>query len=79
MDEPDPLRGRLLSALRSVAVSPQGLRLGASPSSMPKLVEMGLVIRRRRNPRARAEAWFLTPAGREAIRAHGLDEVQREP
>jgi hypothetical protein len=68
------LRGRLLSALRAVAVNPQGLRIGAFPSSMPKLVEMGLVVRRRRNPRAKAEAWFPTPAGREAIRQHGADE-----
>ena len=40
------LQGRLLNALRSVAVAPGGLRLNAHPSSMPKLVEMGLVVER---------------------------------
>ena len=79
MDEPEPLKGRLLNALRSVAVSPGGLRLSAHPSSMPKLVEMGLVEERPLKLGFKLRGWFLTEAGRKAIRARGLDEIRREP
>ncbi len=34
------LTGRLLNALRSVAVNPKGLRIGAFPKAMAQLVEM---------------------------------------
>ena len=72
MDHP-PLTGRLLNALRSVAVSPGGLRLDAHPSSMPKLVEMGLV--EERSLSRNRSAWFLTPEGRVALRIYGADET----
>jgi len=69
----EPLRGRLLNALRSVAVSSGGLRFGAHPTSMPKLVEMGLVEERALSRNRRA--WFLTAEGRKAIREYGTDEA----
>lgn len=69
----DPiLKGRLLNALRSVAVSPKGLRIGAFPKSMLVLVEMGLVEERAVG--AKGRGWFLTTAGREAIREYGMGE-----
>ena len=74
MDAVHPLRGRLLNALRSVAVSPGGLRLGAHPSSMPKLVEMGLVEERPVKPGMRQTGWFLTEKGRAAVREYGTGE-----
>ena len=79
MGDIPPLRGRMLNALRSVAVSPGGLRLSAHPSSMPKLVEMGLIEERTLRLGFKLKGWFLTEAGRKAIRASGLDEVRREP
>lgn len=69
-----PLTGRLLNALRSVAVSPKGLRIGAFPKSMVVLVEMGLVEERPLKPTAKRTGWFLTGAGREAIREYGMGE-----
>jgi hypothetical protein len=73
---PEPiLTGRLLSAIRSVALAPAGLRLGAFPSVMPKLVEMGLVEERALRPNVKRTGWFLTAAGREEIRRLGVDEV----
>lgn len=69
-----PLQGRLLNALRSVAVNPKGLRLGAFPKSMVVLVEMGLVEERPLKPRAKRTGWFLTAKGKEAVREHGLGE-----
>lgn len=71
----DELRGRLLNALRSVAVSPGGLRLGAHPTIMPRLVEMGLVEERSMRPGSRRTGWFLTGAGREAVRKYGTGEA----
>ena len=70
----DELTGRLLNALRSVAVSPGGLRLNAHPSSMPKLVEMGLVEERPLKPTSKRTGWFLTGAGRVAVRGYGADD-----
>ena len=68
------LTGRLLNALRSVAVAPKGLRLGAFPKSMAVLVEMGLIKERPVKPGMRQTGWFLTGAGREIIRQHGMGE-----
>ena len=63
------LHGRLLNALRSVAGAPGGLQLGAFPTAMRQLVEMGLVeerdARKERHPSDRA--WFLTPEGRALV------------
>ena len=69
-----PLTGRLLNALRSVAVAPKGLRIGAFPKSMVVLVEMGLVEERLLKPRAKRTGWFLTGAGLKAIREYGMGE-----
>lgn len=72
-----PLTKRQINALRSASGAPGGLRLGACPTAMRQLVEIGLVeerdARKERHPSGRA--WFLTPFGWEAIRAHGLDEA----
>lgn len=68
-----PLTGRLLNALRSVAVNPKGLRIGAFPKAMAQLVEMGLVEERAVG--AKGRGWFLTQAGREEIRQYGTDEI----
>lgn len=69
--DPAPaLRGKPLAALRAVAVNPGGLRIGAFPSVMPLLSEMGLVrIRERGEP-----AWLLTDTGRKAVVRLGRDE-----
>lgn len=66
-----------MAALRAVAVTPGGLRLGAYPSALPLLAEMGLVIERNapRTAHPQGKAWFLTPAGREAVRTYGEDEA----
>lgn len=73
----EELRGRLLNALRSVAINPRGLRLGAFPTSMARLVEMGLVEERAtsRVERRSKRAWFITEKGRAAMREHGIDET----
>ncbi len=73
---PPPLRGKQLSALRAVASTPGGLRLQAYPSSMPLLMQMGLV-EERSVPRGRhsdGRAWFLTAEGRQTVKAYGADE-----
>jgi hypothetical protein len=72
-----PLRGKQLAALRGVAATPGGLRITAYPSAMPLLVQMGLV-EERPTPRGRhgeGRARFLTPEGRQTVKAHGTDEV----
>ena len=72
---PDPiLTGRLLNALRSVAVSPKGLRLGAFPKSMAVLVEMGLIEERPVKPGMRQTGWFLSERGQKEIRRLGSGE-----
>lgn len=68
-DNLSSLRGQLLNALPSVAVSPGGLRLCPHPSSKPKLVEERLLP-----PGSKRTGWFLTGARREAIRGYGMDE-----
>lgn len=74
---PPPLRGKQLSALRAVAATPGGLRLKAYRSAMPLLDAMGLIelraVSRTTHPDGRV--WFLTPAGRETVRAYGEDET----
>lgn len=69
------LSGRMLNALKSIAVSPGGLRLSAHPSSMPKLMAMGLVEERPVRPRSKKTGWFLTTAGREVISQHRVDDL----
>ncbi len=74
---PPPLRGKQLAALRAIASTPGGLRLGAYPTALPLLAEMGLVIERAvsRAVHPQGRAWFLTPQGRETVRAYGEDEA----
>ena len=73
----DPLRGKQLAALRAIASTPGGLRIGAYPTAIPLLAEMGLVIERAasRTTHREGKAWFLTPTGRETVRAYGTDEA----
>lgn len=70
-----PLTRRQINALRSVAGAPGGLRLGAFPTAMRQLVEMGLVeerdARKERHPSGRA--WFLTAEGRTVVGTYGAD------
>ena len=72
-----PLRGKQLAALRAVASTPGGLRLNAYPTALPLLADMGLVIERAASLAAHRQgrAWFLTPAGRETVKAYGEDEA----
>lgn len=75
--KPLPLRGKQLAALRAVASTPGGLRLGAYPTALPLLADMGLVIERAASRAAHRQgrAWFLTPQGRETVKAYGVDEA----
>ena len=75
--KPLPLRGKQLAALRAIASTPAGLRVGAYPTALPLLADMGLVIERPASRIAHRDgrAWFLTPAGRETVRAYGRDEA----
>lgn len=51
LDPVPSLRGRPLDALRAVAANPGGLHLKAHPSTMPLLLELGLVrVRERGEP-----------------------------
>ena len=72
-----PLRGKQLAALRAIAATPGGLRLKAYRGAMPLLDAMKLVelrtVSRISHPEGRA--WFLTAAGRETVRAYGMDEA----
>ncbi len=74
---PPPLRGKQLAALRAIASTPAGLRVGAYPTALSLLSDMGLVIERAASLEAhpRGRAWFLTPAGRETVRSYGMDEA----
>jgi len=74
---PPPLRGKQLAALRAIASTPGGLRVGAYPTALRLLADMGLVIERPSSQIAHRDgrAWFLTPEGRETVRAYGEDEA----
>lgn len=75
-DKP-PVRGRALEALRAVALHPCGLRLSAHPSAMPALIELGYVVERQARwdgAKPGEVGRFITPAGRELLRALGTDE-----
>ena len=75
--KPMPIRGKQLAALRAVASTPGGLRVGAYPTALPLLADMGLVIERAasRTAHPQGRAWFLTPEGRATARAYGEDEA----
>ena len=63
------LEGRRLEALRACRATPQGLRKEAYPSVMPELVELGFVeAKRALGPGKIRPAWFLTKAGRKALK-----------
>ncbi len=66
-----------MAALRAIALTPAGLRVGAYPTALPLLADMGLVIERpaSRGAHRQGRAWFLTPQGRETVRAYGEDEA----
>lgn len=72
---PPPLRGKQLAGLRAIASTPAGLRVGAYPTALRLLADMGLVIERPASRIAHRDGrtWFLTPAGRETVRAYGKD------
>lgn len=63
---PPPIRGKQLAALRAIASTPGGLRVGAYPSVMHLLAGMGLVEGRpaSRTVHREGRAWFLTVEGR---------------
>ena len=71
-----PIRGKQLAALRAVAGTPGGLRVAAYPTTMPLLVKMRLVEERPvpRGQHSEGRAWFLTPDGRQAVKAYGADD-----
>ncbi len=72
-----PLRGKQLAALRAIASTPGGLRVGAYPTILPLLADMGLVIERpaSRTTHPQGRAWFLAPEGKATVRAYGEDEA----
>lgn len=74
-----PVRGRALQALRAVALHPRGLRLSAHPSAMPALIELGYVVERQARWDGAKQgdmARFITPAGRELLKALGAEEIE---
>ena len=75
--KPPPLRGKQLAALRAIASTPAGLRIGAYPTALPLLADMSLVIERPAPRLAHRDgrAWFLTATGLETVRAYGMDEA----
>ncbi len=74
---PPPLRGKQLAALRAIASTPGGLRVGAYPTALQLLADIGLVIERPASRTAHREgrAWFLMPTGRETVKVYGADEL----
>lgn len=69
-----PVRGRALEALRSVGLSPRGLRLSAYPKAMPALIELGYVEKRQARWEGAKEGdmgLFLTPAGCDLLNVLG--------
>lgn len=74
-----PIRGRALKALRAVALHPRGLRPSAHPSAMPALIELGYIIERRARwdgAKPGDMARFITPAGRDLLKAIGAEEIE---
>ena len=74
-----PIRGRALQALRAVVLHPRGLRLSAHPSTMPALIELGYVVERQARwdgAKPGDMARFITPAGRELLKALGAEEIE---
>lgn len=74
-----PLKGRALEALRAVALHPRGLRLSAYPASMPALIELGYVVERQARwdgAKVGDRGRFITPAGRELLKALGAEEME---
>ncbi|WP_342167242.1 hypothetical protein [Methylobacterium sp. SD21] len=74
---PPPLRGKQLAVLRAIASTPAGLRVGAYPTALPLLADVGLVIECPASRIAHEEgrACFLTATGWETVRAFGRDEA----
>jgi hypothetical protein len=73
-----PIRGRALKALRAVALHPRGLRLSAHSSATPALIELGYVVERQarwEGAKPRDLGRFITPAGRELLKALGAEEM----
>lgn len=71
------IHGRRLEALRDCAANPKGLPPSAHPTVMPTLIAMGLV--ERRTPSSNNGSlpfYYLTDAGREAIKALGTGDFE---
>lgn len=61
-------------ALRALAAGPGGIRHGAYPSVMPRLVELGLVRESVVKAEGKRPIWLLTPAGRYQVKVLGRGE-----
>lgn len=72
------IQARALQALRAVALHPRGLRLSAHPSAMPALIELEYVVERQARwdgAKVGEMARFITPAGRDLLKALGAGDV----
>jgi hypothetical protein len=61
-------------ALRALAAGPGGIRHGAYPTVMPRLVELGLVREGVAKEGPKRPIWLLTPAGRYQVKVLGRGE-----
>lgn len=63
--------------MHAVAGAPHGLRIGACPSAMPLVVEMGPAEERMATHGRQREGrtWFLSAERRETFRVYGMDDV----